>query len=218
MHLERAAMKVSRIATICVCGPMILYLVMAAGCAKTEDEPVQTNNSTKSTTQPAVTAIAQANDSAESAPTASMLMVNHGQQWFGPARLRLTSTDGKVLARLYSQDPKDVLSGKETVNAYDIQMSLEISDPSAISNAVWVNRSSSMDRQEHPKVGIFLDTEHEVLQPMDVKVTFIGDGTRVRAVVQGTFAMFHVSEQMPSSAPEVVPVVGVLDAMVDQGK
>jgi hypothetical protein len=147
-----------------------------------------------------------------------MLMVNRGQQWFGPARLRLTSSNGKVIARLYSQEPKDVLSGKETVNSYDMQMSLEINDPSAISNAVWVNRSSSMDRQDHPKIGIFLDTEHEVLQPMDVKVTFIGDGSRVKAVVQGTFAMFHLSDQMPNSAPDVVPVVGVLDATVDQDK
>jgi hypothetical protein len=99
-----------------------------------------------------------------------------------------------------------------------MQMTLNIGDPSVISNTVWVNRSSSMDRQDHPKVGIFLDTQQEVLQPMDVKVTFIGDGPRVKAVVQGTFALFHINDQMPNSAPDVVPVVGVLDATVVEGK
>jgi hypothetical protein len=205
-------MKVSRIAIISICG-----LAMAAGCAKTEDEPVQANSS--STTQPTTAAKTQSNDadSAEPAPTASMMMVNRGQQWFGPAHLHLSTSDGKVIARLYSEDPKEVLSGKQTVNSYDMQMPLNIADPSAISNTVWVNRSSSMDRQEHPKVGIFLDTQQEVLQPMDVKVTFIGDGARVRAVVQGNFAMFHVNDRMPmpGSAPDMVPVVGVLDATVD---
>jgi hypothetical protein len=204
-------MKLYRIAFVCLCGT-----ALAAGCAKTEDEPVQVNSN--ATTQPVVTVKTQDAASADSAPTASVMMIDRVQEWFGPARLRLTARDGKVVARLYSEDPKDILSGKETVNSYDMTMVLGIADPNAISNTVWVNQSSSMDRQEHPKVGIFLDTEHEVLQPMDVKVTFVGSGPRVKAVVQGTFALFHINDQMPNSAPDVVQVRGVLDATVVQGQ
>lgn len=186
-----------------------------AGCAKTEDEPAQANS--KATTQPVTTDHQPAaSASAEPAPTASMLTVDHGQQWFPPAKLRMEKKDGTVVARLYSDDPKDVLMGKETVNSYDMLMVLNgISDPADISKAVWVDRSSSMEKQDHPRFGIFLDTQHEVLQPMNVTVSFAGNAPRVKAIVQGTFALFHTSEQMPDAAPEMVNVIGVLDAVVD---
>jgi hypothetical protein len=203
-------MKVSRFALICICG-----LGLVSGCAKTEDEPVQANS--KATTQPASTDNQTVKaQSAEPAPTASMLMVNRAQQWFPPAKLRVETKDGTVVARLYSDDPKDVLMGKETVNSYDMQMVLNnIKDPADISKAIWMDRSSSMERQDHPRFGIFLDTEHEILQPMNVTVSFAGKGPRVKAIVQGTFALFHTSEQMPDAAPEIVSVIGILDATVD---
>jgi hypothetical protein len=207
---ESVAMKVSRFALVCICG-----LGLMSGCAKTEDEPAQTNS--KATTQPVTADNSKTqSESAEPAPTASMLMVGRAQQWFPPAKLRIETKDGTVVARLYSDDPKDVLEGKETVNSYDMKMTLNnISDPADISKAIWVDRSSSMEKQDHPRFGIFLDTEHEVLQPMNVTVSFMGKTPQVRAVVQGTFALFHTSDQMPDAAPEIVNVVGVLDATVD---
>lgn len=61
----------------------------------------------------------------------------------------------EVVARLYSDDPKGVLTGKETVNSYDIMMVLpDISDPAEISKAAWIDHSSSMDKQDTP-YGIF---------------------------------------------------------------
>jgi hypothetical protein len=211
MPVERAAMKVSRIAFVCLCG-----LATLCGCAKTEDEPAQANS--KAATQPTATALTLNTDSAEPAPTASMMMIDRAQQWFGPARLRLTTSNGKVIARLYSDDPKDVLSGKETVNSFDMKMQLDgIADPADIAKAVWINRSSSMDRQDTP-YGIFLDNQHEILQPMNVTISFQGKSPRVKAIVQGTFGLFHISDQMPHPAPVPVSVVGILDATVVEGK
>jgi hypothetical protein len=204
-------MKVSGIAIICLCG-----LATLVGCAKFEDDSPQAKS--KSTTQPAVTDSGTADAqpaSADFAPTASMLMINRAQQWFPPARLAVTSIDGKVVARLYTDDPKDVWKGKENVNCYDLQMVLSnIADPSDISKAVWVNQSSSMDRQDSP-YGIFLDNQHDVLQPVNVMISFQGKSPRVQAIVQGKFALFHVTDQMPHPVPELVPVAGILDATVD---
>ena len=143
-----------------------------------------------------------------------MLMIDRAAQWFPPARLRLTTSDGKVVARLYSDDPKGVLTGKETVNSFDMRMVLpNISDPADISKTAWIDHSSSMDKQDTP-YGIFLNNQQDVLQPMDVMVQFQGQAPRMNVVVRGTFNSFHNSEQNPNPAPAMVSVVGFLDAKV----
>ena len=189
-------------------------LMLIVGCAKTEDGPAQASNAPA--TQPAATdetAPARNIDRAVE-PMASMMMIDRAQQWFPPARLRLTSVDGKVVARLYSDDPKDVLTGKDTVNCYDLMMTLpDISDPADISKAVWTSRASSMEKQDSP-YGIFLNKQQDVLQPMYVTVTFAKNDSRVSVAIQGTFSQFHTSEQTLNPAPVTVNLMAILNASV----
>jgi hypothetical protein len=203
-------MRLTHITPAIVCS-----LVLIVGCAKTEDEPQPAKNAPS--TQPAAIATPVATILASTAPaepTASMMLINGAAQWFPPARLRLSSENGKVVARLYSDDPKDVLTGKETVNSYDIRMVLpDISDPADISKTAWIDRSSSMDKQDTP-YGIFLNGQQDVLQPMNVAVRFEGQAPRINVVVRGTFSLYHISEQTPNPAPAMVSVVGFLDAKV----
>jgi hypothetical protein len=203
-------MRLTHITPAIVCS-----LVLIVGCAKTEDEPQPAKNAPS--TQPAAIATPVATILASTAPaepTASMMLINGAAQWFPPARLRLSSENGKVVARLYSDDPKDVLTGKETVNSYDIRMVLpDISDPADISKTAWIDRSSSMDKQDTP-YGIFLNGQQDVLQPMNVAVRFEGQAPRINVVVRGTFSLYHISEQTPNPAPAMVSVVGLLDAKV----
>jgi hypothetical protein len=209
-------MRLTRITPALVCS-----LALIVGCAKSEDQPQAAAN--PPTSQPAAsstgaTPIAATPNQANIAPaepTASMLMINRAAQWFPPARLRLSSDkDGKVVARLYSDDPKDVLTGKETVNSYDIVMVLpDISDPADISKTVWIDRSSSMDKQD-THYGIFLNGQQDVLQPMNVTVGFQGQAPRLNVIVRGTFNLYHISEQTPNPAPTMVSVMGFLDARV----
>jgi hypothetical protein len=203
-------MRLTHITPAIVCS-----LVLIVGCAKTEDEPQPAKNAPS--TQPAAIATPVATILASTAPaepTASMMLINGAAQWFPPARLRLSSEKGKVVARLYSDDPKDVLTGKETVNSYDIRMVLpDISDPADISKTAWIDRSSSMDKQDTP-YGIFLNGQQDVLQPMNVAVRFEGQAPRINVVVRGTFSLYHISEQTPNPAPAMVSVVGFLDAKV----
>ena len=84
-----------------------------------------------------------------------MLTIDRSPQWFPPARLRLSAKDGTVIANLYSDDPRGVLTGDHSVNSYDILMVLpDISDPADLARTTWVNHSSSMERQDTP-YGIF---------------------------------------------------------------
>jgi hypothetical protein len=208
-------MRLTRITPALVCS-----LALIVGCAKSEDQPQAAAN--PPATQPAASStgvtpnIATANQAniAPAEPTASMLMINRAAQWFPPARLRLTTSGGKVVARLYSDDPKDVLTGKETVNSYDLRMVLpDISNPAEISTTVWIDHSSSMDKQDTP-YGIFLNNQQDVLQPMNVTVGFQGQAPRINVIVRGTFNLYHISEQTPNPAPTMVSVMGFLDARV----
>ncbi|MGD0388688.1 MAG: hypothetical protein ABSC42_07005 [Tepidisphaeraceae bacterium] len=197
-----------RFTLICACG-----LGLIAGCAKTDDEQPQGTASTR----PAVAGNSgqiSPNSASAVAEPASMLMIDRSPQWFPPARLRLSAKDGKVIAHLYSDDPRGVLTGEHSVNSYDFLMVLpDISNPADLAGTVWVNRSASMERQDTP-YGIFLNKQQDVLQLMYVTVSFSGQAPRVKVMVQGQFALFHVSDQTPHPAPAMVNVSGNLDATV----
>ncbi len=145
-------------------------------------------------------------------PTVSALLIDRREQLFAPALLRLTRSDSKVVARLYSDDPASVLSGKQIVNSYDLEMVLPgISDPAEISGAVWTSRAASSNRQETP-YGIFLNSDRQVLQPMDVTVRFTGRPPTVNVFIKGTFWMYHADDT--ERAPMSVPVIGAVQAEV----
>jgi hypothetical protein len=190
-------------------------LVLIVGCAKTDDSD---HGGNVPATQPAVglnqTSQSAALESPTTAPTASMLVIDQSQQWFPPACLRLSSKDGKVVARLYSDDPREVLTGKATVNSYDLVMVLpDISDPADIAKTTWVNHSASMDKQDSP-YGIFLDNQEDILQPLNVTVRFQGQAPHVKILIQGSFGLFHMAEKTPHPAPVLVNVFGLLSASV----
>jgi hypothetical protein len=214
----RVAMRLTHITLASLC-----TLVVIVGCAKTEDSPVPAANapSTQPTAvaNPAAPATTEAIAAPPAEPTASMMEIARSPQWFPPARLRISSDkQGRIIARLYSDDPKSVLTGKETVNSYDMMMILpDISDPADISKTQYVFSSASMERQDTP-YGIFLNNQQDILQPMNVTVGFEGQAPRVKVLVHGTFNLFHISEQNPNPAPTPVDVLGFLDAKVMEKK
>jgi hypothetical protein len=139
-------------------------------------------------------------------PTDSVLMIDGQSQLFGPAMLRLTRADNKIEARLYSNEPTGVLTGKETVDSYDFDMMLpDISDPSQIGQAVWTFKSPSSQQEDSP-YGIFLNHQKKVLQPMDVSVQFSGQAPDVHVIIQGMFWEFPATTDASLGAPAPVMV------------
>ena len=202
-----------RFILVCACGSILM-----AGCAKSDDDQTQAANSP--TTRPDTSGLnapvqpAAIAESPTTAPAASDLVIAGTNYWFPPARLRLSTSDGKIVARLYSDDPRGVLTGNETVNSYDIMMVLpNITDPADITKTAWVDHSASMEKQDSP-YGIFLNNQQDVLQPTDVTVQFRGQAPHIQVIVWGTFGRFHISDQTPHPAPVPVLVKGILDATI----
>jgi len=182
------------------------------GCSRDEGP-----DSTAATTRPAAGQDAQNGAMAAAAvepaggqPTASAMFIDQREEWFPPAMLRLREHGGKVVARLYSDDPEDVLTGKQTCNSYDFEMPLpQITRVSDIAHAVWIARAKSSDRVDTP-FGIFLRNRQEVLQPMDATIQFRGKAPQVSVYIQGTFWMFHTSDDSSGAPPAMVQVKGAL--------
>ena len=166
------AKKLARITLACLCSFTVIV-----GCAKSDDLGGQAKNA--AATQPSGNQSAASVTVPATQPSASVLKINGVLQWFPPACLRLSDKDGRVIARLYSNDPRDVLIGKETVNSFDLMMALpDISDSADIQKTEWVNQTSSMDKRDTP-YGIFLNSQHEVLQPSRVTILFQGRSRRM---------------------------------------
>jgi hypothetical protein len=201
------------------CGVALCLIV---GCDRS-NEPAA--NGAGATTQPQAVANSVphrsnpevAQDPATTQPTSSTIIVdNRIQEWFPRAMLRLTKEDGQVVARLYSDDPSGVLSGKEIVNSYDLQMVLpDIDDPAKIAQAVWTSKSVTSSKQDTP-FGIFLNDQRVLLQPMDVTVRFANQGPLVLVMLQGTFREFPMNSEMANPTPTMVQVIGALRATVPE--
>lgn len=184
-----------------------LGMVLAVGCARSDDEQAH-SSAASPTTEPAAV------NPATSEPSTSSLLIDVTEKTFPPARLRLGMSGGNVVARLYSDDPTGVLTGPQNVNSYDLQMTLpDVHDVDQLSGAVWTNQSSSMERLDTP-YGISLNNHQDILQPMNVAVQFEGRAPNILLTIDGTFAKFHLSDDTPNPAPVVVRVMGVLHAKV----
>jgi hypothetical protein len=188
-------MTLARFTWVCACG-----LALAAACAKTDEQ------------QPQAKAPASTQPSTE--PAASKLTINHQVQWFPPARLRLSSENGGLVARLYSDDPRDIWKGEQAVNSYDFRMVLpDLSDPAQLVGSTWINSSSSMDTMDR-QFGIFLNKQQDIYNPIGrVTATFSGQFPRVKVKLTGDFAWFHLGAQTPHPAPTLVAVSGSFDVI-----
>jgi hypothetical protein len=188
--------------------PLISLLLVTVGCAflivGCGQPPSATSAPPPQTPPPAAPT---------TAPQSSALLIDGQMKYFGPAFLRLTATDGKVEARLYSNEPAGVLSGQETVDSYDFDMVLpDISDPAQIDQAVWTAKSPSSQFEDSP-YGIFLNQQKKILQPMDVNMQFVGQVPHIRVIVQGMFWLYRTTQDssLTSPPPEMVRVIGSLE-------
>jgi hypothetical protein len=140
-------------------------------------------------------------------------MIINGQRTdFPPAKLRVSSSDGKVLALLFSDDPKDAISDQYTGHSFYLEMELDVPEPKDFLSAAWHFTADSHDRQDTP-YGIFLDGHRRQLQPMDVRVKFEPSpfGSDVTTVwLKGTFLEINIQD--PGTPPREAEVSAQLAA------
>ncbi|MGH7177398.1 MAG: hypothetical protein ACREJC_08465, partial [Tepidisphaeraceae bacterium] len=140
----------------------------------------------------------------------SSVLIDQQPFVFPLAKLAVQESDGKVLALLFSDDPRDAISDKYTGNSFYLEMELDVPDAKDFASAIWQFKAPSSDWEDSP-YGIFLDGHRRRLAPKDVKVQFEPAGPNLTTVyVSGQFLMLGVND--PVESARVVPVVARLQA------
>lgn len=166
------------------------------------------------TTQPSVPHQATAQ---QPAVEEASLIVGTQQVWFPPALLRLTPADGRLTARLTSDDPPTAIEENYHGNSFDLDMALDVSDASEIGQAVWVYKSVSSEQQDDSPHGVFLDGQRRRLHPQDVVAQFQRQGPKVAVTVRGWFLLYDTDHgDRPFALPQRVFVQGRLLAAVPE--
>lgn len=116
-------------------------------------------------------------DPATSAPATqplrppSFITIEQQPYEFPPARLGLQVRDGRVLALLFSDDPRDAINRGYLGHSYYLPMNLDIGSIEELPEAVWSCRTSVADASDS-NAGIFLEGDRVQLVPVDVQVSF----------------------------------------------
>lgn len=199
-------------------GPMVVLLavVLAAGCDSRQPKSDNSGasagpNIAPSTTQPS--AATEPTTAPASQPLSSQLFIDDQPVRFPQARLRVSKSNGHVIARLYSNDPKAAINDDYQGNSYDLVMHLDdIREPQQVYLSQWQFSARSREYVETP-YGIFLDGIRHQLQPINVTAKFLGDMTMVRIDLDGQFLQFDSSD--PNQPGKPVQVRGSLLAAVE---
>ena len=193
----------------------------AIGCdGGKSDHPA--NGGSTGATQPASVNMPQTQPVATSQPVVrppSVLNITSGgvrqAVAFPPAMLWLTNDNGQISARLFSDDPRSMLTSHVTVDSYDFEMKLDdIADVADLPKAVWQYKSPGSQQEETP-YGIHLRGARQLLQPMDARITFAGQPPLVQVAIEGKFWRYSTNpNDIPAPPPEMVEVKGVVAAAV----
>lgn len=109
---------------------------------------------------------------------------------FARARLSIVGKGGHALsAVLFSDDPKEALKDNWTGDRYLFRMPLRINDRKAIDGYRyrWTN---SLEGADETDSGIFLRGDSEHIEPVDLDVQFVVDGSTVKVWLGGLFKQF----------------------------
>lgn len=173
---------------------------------------------TVSTTSPATTRAA----------VESLINIDGNLVLFPAAKMRLDASDGKTVARLFSDDPKGAaLDENYDGNSFYLQIELDELDgvdatahgdggaAKLLDGVQLTYRAPSSERDDSP-YGIFLEGRRWVLQPADVRVAFEGTNSPLSVTISGTFLMFDTNDD--TAKPKRAQVVAQLRAAVQAGK
>ena len=174
--------------------------------------PAAGSNSAAPSTAPASTSPA----TTQAAATESLINIDGNLVLFPAAKLRIDESDGKTVARLFSDDPKGAaLDENYEGNSFYLQIELDPDDAKDLNGVQLTYRAPSSERDDSP-YGIFLEGRRWVLQPADVRVAFEGSGSPLDVQVTGTFLMFDTND--PTAKPHRAKVLAKLSATVQARK
>lgn len=143
-------------------------------------------------------------------PRDSVMSIDGDRLAFPGAKLRVAVDDGKVIALLHSDDPRDAINEDYHGNSFYFQMELDAADPAQFAASSWRFVAASASQDDSP-YGIFLDGHRQQLQPLDVKVTFDAISPAETTVwIVGKFLRVDVQDM--NEPPRVISLAARLDA------
>ena len=206
----------------------VLGLAVVAGGCDSRSESVEGSGSTTNasrgpspadpstapttTTGPATTQTAEA-----------MMDIDGNMVLFPPARVRLDEADGKLIARLFSDDPKHALDENYDGNSFYLQLDVDPADTPdgrSLGGTVLTYRGSGSERDDSP-YGIFLEGRRWILQPADVRIAFEAPGANpspdlLDVQLSGTFLLFDSANE--SAKPRRATVAATMPAILQTRK
>jgi hypothetical protein len=137
--------------------------------------------------------------------TSTTMLIDRQRVDFPAARLRVGSSDGRVIAVLHSDDPRDAINDRYAGNSFYFQMELDVPEVRDFSDTDWKHQASTDEEVESP-YGIFVDGHRTHLQPRDVRIKFESTGPDLTMItISGEFLLVDV--QNAAAATRVVPVL-----------
>jgi hypothetical protein len=140
---------------------------------------------------------------------------------FPAAKLRVDHADGKIVARLFSDDPKGALEANYVGNSFYLQLPLDEDDAKDVKSAADLSgvalkyQNPTHERDDTP-YGIFLEGRRWVLQPADVNVTFAGAASPLDVQLSGKFLLFDSNDD--TAKPKTAEVTAKLSATAQSPK
>jgi hypothetical protein len=135
---------------------------------------------------------------------------------FPAAKLRVDEADGKVVVRLFSDDPKGAALDPNYVgNSFYLQLDAEPDDAKDLNGVALKYQQPTHERDDTP-YGIFLEGRRWVLQPADITVAFSGTKSPLDVQLNGKFLLFDSSDE--TAKPKTAEVTAKLSAAVQAKK
>ncbi|MBC8105133.1 MAG: hypothetical protein H7Z14_00965 [Anaerolineae bacterium] len=200
-----------RLPCVILSAAFMFAMIANNGCDRRDDKRVSADPTPPAVapTIPATNPSTQPSDAAIKRPPVAMRIEDKRAE-FPPAKLRVGSSDGKVIALLYSDDPKDALKVEYSGNSFYFQMELDADEVKNFADSDWRFKATSNEQTDSP-YGIFLDGHRKQLQPVEVGVTFEPTGADETLVtISGKFLWVNVDDSTQPS--RLVPLLAEFNA------
>jgi hypothetical protein len=145
----------------------------------------------------------------------SLLNIDGTLVLFPAAKLRIDEADGKVVARLFSDDPQHALDENYDGNSFYLQIEIDPADAKDLDGVTLKYSAPGTERDDTP-YGVFLEGRRWVLQPANLTFTFAGSAPSVDVAMNGTFLLFDTSDA--TAKPKQATVTGKISAAVQPRK
>ena len=132
---------------------------------------------------------------------------------FPRARLRLSGKgEDRMIAMLYSDDPKEAINKGWQGDRYYFRMPLRVGDVQQLDDAPY-RMAVPFEGQDETSNGVFRMGDRYHMEPIDLMVRFEPEGSQVKIFLGGLFKQYDTSDV--SAEPKWFHVQGIIQAVVE---